>query len=89
MDGKQQTKSFKIIVGDIKPQNDENNMDWKAFFEANKTWFIIGGIGLAVLLIVVIILVAAFGSKKAKKKVNKEIKKTVKKSVKSGSKKKK
>ena len=100
VDGKQQSKSFRIVVGEQKssggggstPQTDDGDgqqsFDFKAFFEANKMWVIIGGAGLLVLLIVVIILFAKFGSKKAKKKVNKAIKKTVKKSVKNQSKKK-
>ena len=97
--GVQQSKTFKIVVsekkssdGETTPQSDDNenqsSFDFKTFFEANKVWFIVCGVGLLVLLIVVIVLFAKFGSKKAKKKVNNTIKKTVKKSIKNQSKKK-
>ena len=75
VDGKEVTKKFNIQVGVE-----------KNFFEENKGWLILLGIGVAVLLIIIIILFAIFGSKKSKKKVKKAITKTVKKTVKNSGK---
>ena len=86
IDGKERTKSFQITVGKDNPQDSKEGFDFKAFFEANKIWFIILGIGLLVLIIVIVVLFIKFGSKKSKKKVTKAVKKTVKKTVKNSGK---
>ena len=84
VEGKAVSKAYTILVGD-NPQDGKDEFDAKAFFEANKVWFIVIGVA-AVILIIVLIIVFASMNKKQKKKAKSVVKKAVKKTVKNSSK---
>ena len=84
VEGKAVSKAYTILVGD-NPQDGKDEFDAKAFFEANKVWFIVIGVA-AVILIIVLIIVFASMNKKQKKKAKSVVKKAVKKTMKNSSK---